>query len=206
MAASAVGHQAWAPTFLIRQYGLGISDIVTILTSIALVAGVGGTLLSGYVADRLFARGMKDAHLWCFIVGGVVQAATLVAAYTVDSLAGFIVFSFLFNLFAGFAGVAPGCLQLVTPNNFRGQISSGYLFCFMLIGTGIGPTMVGLLTTYLYQEDAKLGLAVATNAMLMLPLSVFCLASALGPMRRAVAESAVWNAGPAPKPPAPELK
>jgi MFS family permease len=206
MAASAVGHQAWAPTFLIRQYGLGISDIVTILTSIALVAGVGGTLLSGYVADRLFARGMKDAHLWCFIVGGVVQAATLVAAYTVDSLAGFIVFSFLFNLFAGFAGVAPGCLQLVTPNNFRGPISSGYLFCFMLIGTGIGPTMVGLLTTYLYQEDAKLGLAVATNAMLMLPLSVFCLASALGPMRRAVAESAVWNAGPAPKPPAPELK
>jgi len=203
MAASAVGHQAWAPTFLIRHYGLGISEIVTILTLTGLGAGVSGTLLAGYVADRLFARGLKSAHLWCFIVGGVVQAISLVAAYTADSLAGFIAFNVLFNLFSGFAGVAPGSLQLVTPNNFRGQISSGYLFCFMLIGTGIGPTMVGLLTTYLFRDDAKVGLAVATNAMLMLPLSVLCLASALGPMRRAVAEAAVWNnpAAPAPGPP-----
>jgi MFS family permease len=193
MAAAANGYQAWAPTYLVRHFGIPISQIVAILAPISLIPGIAGSVLSGYVADRLFARGRTDAHLWYFIVAGGVQLLALVVALTADRLEVFIAFAVLFQLASGYAGTAPAALQLVTPNNYRGQVSAGYLFSFNLIGTGVGPTAVGAFSTYLFRSDAKLGWAVALNAALMIPLAILAFAFALAPMRRAVAAAAEWS-------------
>lgn len=75
----------------------------------------------------------------------------------------------------------------------RGQVSAAYLFVFNLVGTGIGPTTVGAITTFGFQDDGKVGWAVATTTLILAPLSAICLASAMGPMRRAVATAAIWQ-------------
>jgi MFS family permease len=193
LAASANGYQAWVPAHLTRNFGVPVSQIVSILAPMALVAGIGGAMLSGFVADRLYARGVKDAHMRYFMVAGTVQALGLLAAMTTTRLELFIVFAFIFQTAAGFAGAGPAALQLVTPNNYRGQVSAAYLFMFNLIGTGVGPTAVGAITTYVFKDDAKVGWAVATNAMIILPLSFLAFWSATGPMRRAVDKAAAWS-------------
>jgi hypothetical protein len=111
---------------------------------------------------------------------------------TASRLEVFIPFMFLYHSAAAFAGVGPAALQLVTPNNYRGQVSAAYLFVFNLIGTGIGPMAVGALTTYVFRDDAKVGWAVAANALIMAPIAALAFWSALKPMRRAVAEASAW--------------
>jgi MFS family permease len=200
LAASANGYQAWAPTHLVRAFGIPISQVVSILAPIGLFAGIAGSIFAGYVTDRWFARGRTDAHLRFFIFAALVQLLGLGVAMTSHRLEVFILFAVVFQSAAGFAGAAPAALQLTTPNNYRGQVSAGYLFVFNLIGTGVGPTMVGALTTYLFRDDAKVGWAVATNSLITLPLAMLSFAWALAPMRRAVALAAAWSGQEAPAP------
>jgi hypothetical protein len=55
--------------------------------------------------------------------------------------------------------------------------------------------MVGAITTFMFKDDGKVGWAVATTTLVLAPLSAFALASAMGPMRRAVTAAAVWQDG-----------
>ena len=50
---------------------------------------------------------------------------------------------------------------------------------------------MGAFTTYLFKDDAKVGLAILTNAAVVLPLALLAILSAMTPMRRAVA-AAEW--------------
>jgi len=197
LASCGYGFQVWSPTFLLRNFEIKITEVVSILAPISVVGGVAGGLMAGWVADRLFARGMKDAHLRYFIVAGLAQAVFLTLAMTASRLEVFIVFLLLSNIMSGYAGVGPAALQLVTPNNYRGQISAAYLFVTSLLGTGLGPTLVGAFTTYLFQDDSKVGWAIALNAVIAAPLAALLYAFALKPMRQAVAQVEQGAAKPA---------
>ena len=197
LAAAGTGFQAWAPTHLIRSFGIPVSQVVSILAPIGIFAGVGGGLFAGYVCDRMIARGVRDAHLRFFLWSAMIQLVFLVLCVLSSSLLGFVVFAFIFNAASGFAGAGPAALQLVTPNNFRGQISAACLFTFSLVGAGEGPTAVGALTTYLFHDDAKVGWAIAANAMVVIPLALLCFLFALAPMRKAMDEAAAWSSNPA---------
>jgi MFS family permease len=191
MAAAGNGLQAWTPTHLVRHFHMPIALVVSILTPVSIFGGVSGSLLAGFVVDKLFAAGRTNAHLFYYLFAGPVQLIAISIAFTTSSLPVFIASLILFQLASGYAGVPPAALQLVTPNNYRGQISAAYLFSFNLIGTGIGPTLVGAFTTYLFKDDAKVGLAILTNAAVVLPLALLAILSAMTPMRRAVA-AAEW--------------
>jgi MFS family permease len=195
MAASANAYQAWAPTHLTQQFNISIGEVVMILAPIGLVAGIAGALIAGWITDKLFARGVTDAHLRFFLFSIPLQAGCMVVAVTATELWIFIVFITMFVMASGYAGAGPAALQIVTPNNYRGQVSAAYLFVFNLVGTGIGPTMVGAITTFMFKDDGKVGWAVATTTLVLAPLSAFALASAMGPMRRAVTAAAVWQDG-----------
>jgi len=183
------GFQIWSPTFLLRNFQIKITEVVSILAPISVVGGIAGALLAGLIADKLFARGVKDAHLRYFIVAGLAQALFLILAMTSSRLEVFIVFLLLTNLMSGFAGVGPAALQLVTPNNYRGQISAAFLLTSSLLGAGLGPTLVGAFTTYLFHDDAKVGWAIALNAAIAAPLAALLFTFALKPMRQAVAQA-----------------
>lgn len=189
LAASGYGFQVWSPTFLLRNFDIEITQVVNILAPITVIGGITGGLLAGFVTDRLFARGMRDAHLRYFMVTAVFHAVFLLLAMTSTSLERFIVFMILVNITSGYAGVGPAALQLVTPNNYRGQVSACLLFVTSLLGTGLGPVIVGGFTTYLFKDDAKVGWAIALNALVVMPLAILAFASALKPMRRAVDEA-----------------
>ena len=55
-------------------------------------------------------------------------------------------------------------LQVVTPNEMRGRVSSLYLFLVNVLGMGIGPTLIAVLTDAVFHDEAKLRYSIALAA------------------------------------------
>jgi MFS family permease len=193
LAAGSWGYTAWAPTYLHRHFELPMSQVAAMFALQNLIAGVSGTMVAGAVVDKLYGRGRTDVHLLYFGLVAVVGALAMCAAVSSPSLIGCMAFLSVFNFLNSFGGVAAAALQLATPNNYRGQVSSIFLFFFNLLGIGVGPTFVGALTTYLFRDDAKVGWAMATNCLILAPIIAGAVLFAAKPMRQAVADAGAWR-------------
>jgi MFS family permease len=182
------GATAWIPTFFIRAHGWTASEIGFAYGVIFLTCGTSGLFVGGQLADRWWLKGKRDAHLrvvlWsvaamtpCFVLMALVSDVRL----AVVLLAGA---TFASSLHGGVAGAA---LQLITPNELRGQMTAVYFFIANLIGLGLGPTVVALLTDYLYRDPQALGASLATLGIIAGPFSMLLLASAFRHYRESVA-------------------
>jgi MFS family permease len=87
-------------------------------------------------------------------------------------------------------------LQSVTPNHLRGQVTFLYLFIMNVIGMGLGPLLVALLTQYVFSE-ADIRYSISLCALLLGPLAVLVFWLGLKPYGRAMAAG-----GALPPPPA----
>ena len=87
------------------------------------------------------------------------------------------------NLF--FAMMAPGpqnaALQSVTPNRMRGQVTALFLFVFNIVGFGLGPTVIALITDFFFHDDARVGSALALATVILGPMSAWALFRGLKP-------------------------
>ena len=54
-------------------------------------------------------------------------------------------------------GAAPAALQIICPPDLRGRIAAVYMLALNLIGMGIGPTAVALLTDYAFADPMAVG-------------------------------------------------
>ena len=72
-------------------------------------------------------------------------------------------------------GVGPqnAALQVIVPNEMRGQVTALFLFLFTMIGFGIAPTVVALLTDYVFRDEMKLRYSIATMHAVLAPLAAF---------------------------------
>ena len=197
MSTMGYGYLIWTPAHLMRTFDIDVRQVVNILAPLAMFGGLMGSLLAGAVVDRLYGRGRSDAHVRFFaLAGGVLMPTFLALAMTSVRIELFVVFMFLTQLCSGFGGVSAAALTLTTPNNYRGQVTAVYLLISGLLGAGVGPALVGAFTTYLFQDDTKLGWAIALNGAIAGPLAGLCLALAMSPMRRAVERAKSWAGAP----------
>ena len=74
-----------------------------------------------------------------------------------------------FSAFQG--GIAAGTLQLMTPGPMRAQVAALYFLLANLIGIGLGPTVVALLTDFVFADDAAIGKSLALSAALLIPVA-----------------------------------
>jgi len=196
MAAAAYASAAWIPTFLIRTYGWSARQAGLVYGAEVTLFGSLGMLAGGWLCDSLARRGYRDAH---FRVGLTVCVLVLLPAlfYPLmpsSKLAVILLVPFAF-LQAAMYGVAPAALQQVVPNEMRAQISALYLFVLNLVGMGMGPTAVALVTDRVFHDDNMLrySLLIVCTGAYMLSMLVWWLG--LKPYRRTVEQTAVAIAG-----------
>jgi MFS family permease len=93
-----------------------------------------------------------------------------------------------------FAMMAPGpqnaALQSVTPNRMRGQATALFLFVFNIVGFGCGPTVIALITDFVFHDDTRVGSALALATAVLGPLSALALYVGLKPYGRLIAATA----------------
>jgi len=150
------GLGVWSPSFLVRVHGMSLVDAGLWLGIIGLSGGTVGTILSGVLADRLALRDNRW-QLWIPAVGLMValplQALFLLwPASAVFTIAGktapvALVFMGLSSVFACF-WIAPSyaAVQNLVPSHWRTQASALLLLVFNLLGLGLGPLLVGMLS------------------------------------------------------------
>ncbi len=139
----ASGSLVWIVSFLMRTQGLTVGEAGMIAGLAALIFGVSGTFLGGFLADRLARRGFSRAALVpgiasigaAFAQFGLASAPTVVVA-----IVAYAAFELTFRTSLG-----PGYNLLLTPidANIRGLASSAMQVSTNLIGWGMGPLIVG---------------------------------------------------------------
>jgi MFS family permease len=181
------GAMAWIPQFLHRTYGMPV-PVAGLWFGVATAAGGAcGLLLGGWLADRLYRRGYKDAHLRVIRLNAIVLLPLFVGmalAPTAGIALALMAAGMLLGTIHG--GVAGAGLQVVTPPRLRARTVALYFLVANLVGLGLGPTAIALVTEHVFGSDGALryGLAVVTG--IALPLSALILSLGLRPFAAAV--------------------
>lgn len=174
------GATAWIPTYFIRSHGWSAAEIGYAYGIVFMLCGTGGLLAGGHLADRWWRAGRTDGHLRVVLLSVITMTpcfALLPLAPSADLAIALLAFAtFTSSLHGGVAGAA---LQLITPNELRGQITAVYFFIANLVGLGLGPTAVALITDFGYGDPQALGYSIATLAAVAGPLSIIVLFSGL---------------------------
>lgn len=164
---SSYGSSAWIPTMFQRNHGWTASKSGIVYGLIVGIFSTLGVACGGWWADRMAARGQRDATMRVGFWVAVLWFPTGVLYPLVSSptLAALLLIPSAFLASAPF-GVAPAAIQQIMPNEMRGQASAVYLFVINLIGLGIGPTAVAMTTDYVFRND------LAVNYSLMIVCTI----------------------------------
>jgi len=170
--ASAIGivgwaNMSWAPTFFERRFGISVASSGPLLGMILMLAGLGGSILSGFLSDRWIKRGVTAARFRVTTLAWIITLPASIAWPLVPSAT----LSYIL-LLVTFLGVIlsqaanPVVIQEIVPNRMRGQAIAGYLLVAGLVVMGFGPTAPALLTDHLFHDEHALGPALALVAIL----------------------------------------
>lgn len=177
---------AWTPSYITRHFGWTPIQFAPMLSVISLVAAA-TLIFKGGIVDWLFARGIKDAHIrfYTWLVLGIAPIAA--SMFFVENAVAFMIMYGVVQVVAvPFFVFVSATVQVVVPQEVKGQVIAIFLFCTTGIGSGTGPIIAGALTDYVFRDEAKLGYALASMIFVALPLGYFCLRRALGPLRKRV--------------------
>lgn len=187
------GTVAWMPSYFIRVHGWESHDIGYVYGMMVGVLGTAGVLTGARFAEWIAARGYADAYVRAPLIINMVIAVPQVLCTLMPtpelSLALLAICTFLSSFPVA---VAIAALQIVTPNEMRGQILSFYLFIANILGLGLGPTVVAMITDYVYKNENFVGYSLSTAVAIILPIVVLILWRGLKPFRESLARSEAW--------------
>jgi len=185
------GLGAWGPAFYERTYGWGPGTSGPLLGTLSLVTAPIGLILGTRLAEHL-GRKRDDANLRVLFLAQLLPLPFAVAGPLMPSpwlALGFAGLSGIFGVMGGPSYNA--AIQIVTPNEMRGQVNALYLFAISAIGGAIGPTAVALVTDNLAGNEANLRYVLSGFRAALGPIAVWLLWLTLKPYalayRRAVA-------------------
>ncbi len=166
----------WIPALFIRTHGWTAGEIGTALGLSIMVFGTAGIVAGGWFGDFLTRRGYSDSTMRAALIGTACLWPCVIAAPLVGNAALAVVLLCPLFFFASFPfGLAAAALQLMTPNQIRGQLSAGYLFVVNLTGIGFGPTATALVTDFVFGDDLKVGWSMALVAGVTAPIAMVLL-------------------------------
>lgn len=180
------GFISWLPTYMMREFHWSVGELSIPLA--LLLGGVGtiGTLGVGWLTDRLFGRGMLDAHMRIYCVAAMIATASAVAAFSMSSPWLFLILCAPIVATMTLSAPAIAALQLIAPGEIRAQVSAGFQFVANGVGLGLGPMLVGFLTDYAFGDEQQLGTAMALLYAVLGPLAALAFYFGGRPMREAL--------------------
>ncbi|MBN2243153.1 MAG: MFS transporter, partial [Acidobacteria bacterium] len=189
----AYGSVSWIPTYFIRSYGWTAGEFGLVYGIWYIAVGIVSTFFAGILANRMTARGHRDANMKVILVGYVVGIPFAVIAPLMPN-AGMAILMFMITFFfTNFHVLAPAALIAITPNQVRGQISAIYVFMLNIIGVGIGPSIVAASTDFLYGSELAVGKSLVLVASTLGPLGAVLFYSGMKAYRRCLEDSRQWE-------------
>jgi MFS family permease len=190
-ATSNYGLIAWMPSYLARTFHLGFREI-GFLSGIAFVpAALVSPLVAGALG-RLAAKSTDtNTHIkilvWLFPIGGCFIAMPMIMPNATLSVAAFSGAVACTNVAITYGLID---IQQIVPSAYRGQATAVFMAALILIGSGIGPVLVGTLATRVVGEQF-LGHAILLSLVVLFPVAMIIVSLAAlkaSSISRAIAE------------------
>lgn len=169
----AYGVSAWIPTFFIRTHGWSAGEAGIYYGLVVVIFGTAGVVTGGWMADKLTSIGYKDGKLRVLLYGAAAAIPFTVLYPFVESATLAMVLIAPSTFFATFCtGAGPSGVQEIMPNQMRGQASAFMIFVVTIIGLGLGPTAIALVTDFWFADDTMLNVSLAIVATTILVIAV----------------------------------
>ncbi len=150
----------WAPTVLQRDHGLTPGDFAGWMGLVLLLSGIFGSLIGGFAADA----GHKSRINQGILLGAVIAAAlSIPGAFfpLMPNVVGFALLLALLMLCGAITGlVTATAIAVLIPNQIRATCLGAFMVVGAVIGFGVAPTAVALVSELLGGEQ-QIGLALA---------------------------------------------
>jgi MFS family permease len=152
----------WDITFLSRTHDWDPATGSFWYGMVQLFAGLSGMLFGGIVADKLSKRGVQGASVILVTIGAAfsVPFSFLYPFAETPTMALTLMVFAIFGSNMCFA-CAASAVQRLFPIAMLGLAAGVYYFISNAVGIGIGPTLVAVLTDYVYEDPQKINYSLA---------------------------------------------
>ena len=187
------GSAAWIPSYFIRLHEWDASSTGMTLGMLYIVPALIGGLSGGWLSDYFYNKGYPGAPLYLMLGVMLLSIPCMVLFIYLPWISLSLVFLFLLYLLVSFFFVLyPTVIQMATPNRMRAQISAIHLLAGNLVGIGLGPTVIALVTDYGFKDEMAVGHSIVVVGVLAYSVGALALVKALKPF---VAEVVSLNPG-----------
>ncbi len=146
------GGAYWGAAFFIRSHGMTLLEVGQYLAAVIGGAGVIGALTGGRLADSL---GAKDPRwtMWIVALAKLIAAPIIVVFFLeMNTDVALILYIPTVLLGAFYLGPSFAMIQTRAPLHMRSLSSAIMLFILNIIGLGLGPQVVGIISDALKPE------------------------------------------------------
>jgi MFS family permease len=193
LALSGYGALSWIPELFVRVHGWDRAFVGKAIGLNSMIVGVGGLYFGGYVGDFLARRGRADSKILVGLLAVLVWLPFgLLLPFASRGAVAFALWVPMTFAAAMPWGAAAAAIQEAVPNQMRGQAAAIFLFVINLVGLGLGPQILPLLTDHLFHDESRIHLSFLTVTATAEVMAFLLLLLALPRFRRAIAYRDRW--------------
>lgn len=139
----------WLASFFIRSHGMSTGELGTWLAMSSGLFGAIGVFFGGFFADKLASRD-KRWYVWLSALMMLVCVPFTIAVYSVSNQYTALMLAFVpGTLFNVYLGITIATTHGLVGQRMRATSSAILLLVLNIIGLGLGPWSIGLLSDYL---------------------------------------------------------
>ena len=164
----------WAPTMMIRTYGISLSEVGFILGIITIVSSITGTILAGSAVDFLRNRNYSDAPVRAAMIAVLLALPPVVLLSFVQSeFAAWACIALYLLFISSFAPLGLLAISGVSAGNVKGQLAAVHAFLMMAFGLSLGPQITAFFTDFVFMNSDHLNWSISLTGAIVLPISAY---------------------------------
>lgn len=181
----------WAPAYMSRHFAMNPAEYGVALGLAQSLPAIAGLLVAGWIVDRWYASGRKDAHLSYYLWVLIITAPIVFLGLMSDSLGLFLAAVALAKgLTVNFLGIAAAQVQTISPPQMRGRLSGlFFLMVVALLGTTFGALLPAVISEQFLHDPRRIGHGIAITLAIFAPLAVIAILWGRRYVRAAVEEA-----------------
>ncbi len=164
---------SWIPVYFPRIHGWSAFQAGKSLAFILILFACSGMITGGLLSDRWIKKGAADGPIRVTMISAAGMLLFLAPATLFSDVRWVLAFFAAGMFFISLPmGVSVAALQLIFPNQVRGQVAALFLFVLALGGQTTGPWLPGFLNDHVFHDERMLGislsLTIGISSLLML--------------------------------------
>ncbi|MCY1265751.1 putative L-galactonate transporter [compost metagenome] len=192
--AAVYGGGAWVPSYLVREFGWSYAKAGTVMGLVMCVSSPLGVLGASWLGEYWRRRGVANGNLRVAIIASMVLplcATPLLLAPSAPLALPFLALSAA--LWVCLFGVGPALIVEIAPAPMRGQFIALFTGVLNLLGVGIGPLAIGVITDYVLVDPAAIGYSILIVTLIACALACPLLLLARHSFRKTSQQAREWQ-------------